>query len=229
MKNENRKTNKTKFLARVMLVVILLVGILNLSACEWKNIFTTTTEYVDGGYGSIVESGWIANDFTELCDSIDQNFPQGYSFVTFNFEKTEKYTVNPYFVSLKARLIANGKVENFWDTAHIESEAEINGFDNEKNILVRFISPIGKSFEFSEDTSFEIKRSNSNISATIVKDYFPKYTVSRWFGVYADDKLVMHLEIATSTIELLNEVVSSNFFEILKDYIVIWGEYPKAQ
>ena len=39
MKNTNLKLNKTKLVARLMLVVVLAVSVLNLSACEWKDFF----------------------------------------------------------------------------------------------------------------------------------------------------------------------------------------------
>lgn len=212
------------FLARIMLLLFLLVGVFNLSACEWGNIFTTTTEDIYGGYGSVVESGWRADGFSELAVSIKQQFPEGYTFVTFDFENDDKYTANPYYVHLKGRLIENGKVDYYWNTANVESEAEINGFGNENHIMIRFSSVISNSFDYSEAAVFEIKEIDKDVLGGIVNDYYPKYTASHCFGVYADDKLVIHLEIATSTIDLLNEVISSDFFETLKEHIVIGGE-----
>ncbi|MBR2380918.1 MAG: hypothetical protein IKA84_00290 [Clostridia bacterium] len=212
-----------KISTRIMLLLFLLVGVFNLSACEWKNIFTTTTEDMDGGYGSIVEIGWRADNFSELAVSIKQQFPEGYTFVTFDFENDDNYTANPYYVHLKGRLIENGKVDYYWNTANVESEAEINGFGNENHIMIRFSSVISNSFDYSEAIVFEIKEIDKDVSGGIVNDYYPKYTASHCFGVYADDKFVIHLEIAAPTIELLNEVILSDFFETLKEYIVIGG------
>ena len=42
MKNTNLKLNKTKLVARLMVVVVLVVSVINLSACEWKDFFATT-------------------------------------------------------------------------------------------------------------------------------------------------------------------------------------------
>ena len=212
-----------KDIARLILLIFLFIVVFNLSACEWKNIFTTTTEEMDGGYGSIVNDGWRADNFSELSVSIKQHFPEGYTFVTFDFENDDKYTANMYYVHLKGRLIENGKVDYYWNTAKVESEVEFNGLGNENHIMIRFSSVISNSFDYSEATVFEIKEIEQDVSGGIVNDYYPKYTASHCFGVYADDKLVIHLEIATSTIDLLNEVISSDFFETLKEHIVIGG------
>ena len=220
--NLKTKTNTIKqILAKVMIVILLLTSILSLSGCEWENIFTSTTEDVDGGYGSIVESGWRADSFGELYISIKQQFPEGYTFVTFDFDNNDKYIVNPYYVHLKGRLIENGKVDYYWHTANVESEVEIIGPSNENHIMIRFSSAISNSFDYSEATVFEIKEIDQDVLGGIVNDYYPKYTASHCFGVYADENLVIHLEIATSNIELLNEVISFDFFETLKKHIVI--------
>ena len=223
MKNQSLKPNKTKLIAKLMLVVILGMSVLNLSACELKNIFTTTTEDMDGGYGSIVEGGWRADNFGELAVSIKQQFPEGYTFVTFDFENSDEYTANPYYVFFRERLMGNGEVKPFWDTSYIESEVEIRGLGEGNYAIVRFHSPIRNFYNFSNDTVFEIKKSYSDRFLGSVSDYYPKYITSYTYRVYVDETAVIYFEVSASSLELLQEIQSSNYLDFLLEYIVIGG------
>lgn len=213
-----------KISTRIMLLLFLLVGVLNLSACEWDSLFaTTTTEDVDGGYGSITQGVWGFNNYSELCNSVNQKFPVGYSFVTFNFENSDEYTANPYYVFFRERLIGNGEAKPFWDTAYIESEVEIHGLGEGNYVMVRFHSPIRNFYNFSNDTVFEIKKSYSDRFLGSVSDYYPKYIASYTYRVYVDETAVIYFEVSASSLELLQEIQSSNYLDFLLEYIVIEG------
>ena len=146
--NLNTKTNTPKqILAKVMLVVILLTSVLSLSGCEWENIFTSTTEDVDGGYGCIVNDGWRINDFETLNDLINKKVPDEYYFVTFNFDNKEDYVVNPYYVFLKAILLGLNDRDYLWKTCYIEGSAEIGGPEEENCIKIKYVSFVLEDIE----------------------------------------------------------------------------------
>lgn len=87
----NLKTNKRKFLARVMLLVLLVAGALNLTACQWKDGKDTTIKYQTNAYISF-RSHEELMDFVEKYNS--QNDGTLFTFVSFDFD--EKLQIEEY-------------------------------------------------------------------------------------------------------------------------------------
>ena len=218
MKNTNLQLKKTKLIAKLMLIVVLVVGMLNLSACEWKNIFTTTTEDIDGGYGSIVNDGWRRDDFATLNDLINKKVPDGYYFITFNFDNEDCYVVNPYYVFLKSTLSGPNDREHLWKTCYIEGSSEIVALEEANTIKISYVSFVLEGIDLSDTSLFHIKALPDKIDELDI-GYRMVY------GIYMEEKLLMRFTISSKSQKLSEEKFSEICNALKKNICVMnYGE-----
>lgn len=110
MKNENLKLNKTKLVARLMLVIFLLTSTLVLTSCP-------------GGYGSRVNRTILFDtneDFVKFIDNYNsKNDASIYTFVAFDFDNCEQ--VKLYKYELNTMWKAGYDINKMYDKNHSES------------------------------------------------------------------------------------------------------------
>ena len=216
--NLKTKTNTVKqILAKVMLVILLLTSVLGLSGCEWENIFTSTTEDVDGGYGCIVSRFHFCEKFEELGSFIHRNNSEGYVYVTFNLDNTDVYLLESYEVGSLAVLLDEYDVHYLMSTLTIEGKIEMNNADEENRIIISFVSQMPSTYThlvISEDTKLDVRALPDKMEGAKIGHYM-------YYGVYVGENKLMEFSIKSTSKKLSEEEFSQICDDLRKCLVVI--------
>ena len=115
MKNENLKLNKTKLIAKLMLVVILLLGVLNLSSCN------ITFPWEQHGWHNANQH---FDTFKDAQEHINNSPKDGNTFILFDLDNEESVKKISYDIDALGT-IKNKKLVYSWGTVSGEFQIRI--------------------------------------------------------------------------------------------------------
>ena len=191
MKNENRKTSKTKFLARVMLVLLLLTSTCNLTGCFWDALWAKP---------SYPPTTFYYNSFDEMKDFCDRVNTNGAALILFDLddeksvEKT-KYRIDVRYDSETNKYNADRTVSGTFHFKNDDSEGS--------TFRVDYVF-------YTKDTSFNEKakiiiqpRKQSEKLKEIPSYIFEDTQYQYWliYGLYANEVLIMNIVFSVPLLE----------------------------
>lgn len=214
MKNTNFKT---KLIARILLIVLLLASVVSLAGCDLMSSFFTTMSTDDPKYGHCgVDSEFkYFDDYQKLEEFINAN-TSTYTYITFNADNQNVYLSEPYEVYVMFRFWNGEKLYYIMDYLVIRGSMVINETESENQITVSFSSQnpyTYKDVKISEDAVLEIKALPDKVDK-LEEGYCMHY------GVYVEENKLMDFSVK-STSQKLSEDDFLEVCDVLKQYLVI--------
>ncbi|MBO5715647.1 MAG: hypothetical protein J6S23_04545 [Clostridia bacterium] len=120
MKNTNLKLNKTKLVAKLMLIVILVVSVLNLSSCNINFPWTQRGWFSSGGH---------FDTFKDAEEYINNSPKDGNTFILFDLDNEESVEKISYDIDALGT-VKNKKLVYSWGILYGNFEIRIEGQDN---------------------------------------------------------------------------------------------------
>ena len=196
MKNINLKLNKTKLVARLMLVVIL-VGVMSLVSCHTHGDGCIWVE-VSGDFDSFKDTQAF------IQESIDK---YGYNIIAFDLDNEPSVTNTNYNVLLESR------------SSYPYISATFYLLKNEVKIEIDYLF-LSLDSNFDDDVKFEIKLVEIIDYSDLYKD--STYQMGLIYNLYCNDQNIAEMEFLVSLLEDGNyEEYYSDICDMLLENLVV--------
>ena len=221
MKNTNLKLNKIKLVARVMLAVILVVGVLNLSSCN------ITFPWEQRGWHSASRH---FDTFKDAEEYINNSPRDGDTFILFDLDAEESVEKIYYEVDALGT-VKNKKLVYSWSILRGTFYAIKNTEESKFRIDYQFRM---WGIDVADNAEFEIrllKPTNDDVMDDIMylQEIYqnhnigdPEYPEWLQYGLYADGKIVMEIVLSVPSLEDDNyEEYYSDVCDMLLENLVV--------
>ncbi len=204
MKKQFFKANKTKLIARVMLLVLLVTGTISFTSC------------IDGGNGSYVNRRLEFDNINKTEEFISTHNSEEYLYAVLIIEENE-VVEHKYSIDVIAKL--QKKSDKYqMDTAKIEGIFDLAGDGaTDSKIEVAFHSTNSQNKVYMDETStFEIKAVNNDEMKQLFSSRYEaaKYTHKYNYAVLTNGVAVMHIVISC------NQEISEDNLLIIGDMLL---------
>ena len=186
MKNTNLKPNKTKLVARLMIAVILVVGVLSLSSCNINFPWT--------------QRGWYnANrhfdTFKDAQEHINNSPKDGNTFILFDLDDEKCVQETVYQINALGT-VKNKKLVYSWGILYGTFYATKDTEESKFRIDYQFRM---WGIDISDDTEFEIKLLDNSRDTIELQNIYPNqlgiktYQCGIRYCLWADGKIIMEI------------------------------------
>lgn len=211
MKKQTYKTNKTKLIARVLVLVLLVTSAVNFSAC------------IDGGNGGYVNRRLNLDNIEKIEEFISTHNSEEYLYVVLMLEENEVVVEHKYTIDVISKLQKRSDLYQM-NTAKIEGIFELadDGATDSK-IEVAFHSTDSQNKVYIDETStFEIKEVNNDEMNQLFSSRYEmaKYTYKYNYAVLTNGVAVMHVVISSNQ-ERSEDYLSKICDMLLKNITII--------